>query len=335
MTRRRLLLALSALALMVLTSTRIEALEDLGPALSGKTRLTVFSPHPDDETLGASGLIQRVLRKGGKVEVVFMTSGDGFAEGLEKQKHLAHPTAVDFREYGKEREGEAVKALGTLGLKKEDVTFLGFPDAVLSNLIAKYPSANHACTSPFTEMNHPSTLEIVVPNAQYDGHDVIGEIMWELSNFRPNLIATTPSGGQHPDHCATHYFVARALMEMNRKDRTFKPEVLTFLIHYRRWPMDSDAGSYLNPPEGFPDKAHEKEVKWFSLSLSPEEMDTKKKAILQYHSQMLDMGSYMMSFMRPNELFMKEHQKSAREMAQIPWCGKGVPSPGDSTASYN
>lgn len=335
MARYRLLLALSVLALLVLPSTRAEAFEDLGAAISSKTRLTVFSPHPDDETLGASGLIQRVLGKGGKVKVVFMTSGDGFAEGLEKQKHLAHPTAVDFREYGKEREGEALEALSTLGLKKDDVTFLGFPDAVLSNLIAKYPSANHVCTSPFTEMSRPSTREIVVPHAQYDGYDVIREIMWELSNFRPNLIASTPSGGQHPDHCATHYFVATALVEMSMKDRTFKPEVLTFLIHYRRWPMDSDAGPHLNPPEGFPDKAHEKEVKWISLSLSPEEMDTKRKAILRYHSQMLDMGTYMLSFIRPNELFMKEHQRSAGEIAQIPWCGKGVPDPGDSTSSYN
>src|SRR5512143_3590489 len=40
-------------------------------------RLMVFAPHPDDETLGAGGLIQRVLATGGKVRVVFVTNGDG------------------------------------------------------------------------------------------------------------------------------------------------------------------------------------------------------------------------------------------------------------------
>jgi len=45
------------------------------------TRLLIFSPHPDDESLRAAGLIQRVLKEGGKVKVVFMTNGDGFPEG--------------------------------------------------------------------------------------------------------------------------------------------------------------------------------------------------------------------------------------------------------------
>src|ERR687886_586162 len=39
--------------------------------VSPNTRLLVFSPHPDDETLGTGGLIQRVLSAGGTVKVVF------------------------------------------------------------------------------------------------------------------------------------------------------------------------------------------------------------------------------------------------------------------------
>jgi hypothetical protein len=40
-------------------------------------RLMVFAPHPDDETLAAGGLIQRVLARDGQVRVVFVTNGDG------------------------------------------------------------------------------------------------------------------------------------------------------------------------------------------------------------------------------------------------------------------
>ncbi len=42
------------------------------------TRLVVVAPHPDDETLAAGGLIQRVLHEGGTVRVVVLTPGDGF-----------------------------------------------------------------------------------------------------------------------------------------------------------------------------------------------------------------------------------------------------------------
>ena len=42
-----------------------DAPQRLEPFLSKNTRLMVFSPHPDDETLAAGGLIQRVLSLGG------------------------------------------------------------------------------------------------------------------------------------------------------------------------------------------------------------------------------------------------------------------------------
>lgn len=41
-------------------------------------RLLEFAPHPDDEVLGAGGLIQEVLARSGSVRIVTVTSGDGF-----------------------------------------------------------------------------------------------------------------------------------------------------------------------------------------------------------------------------------------------------------------
>ena len=62
-----------------------DAPQHLEPFLSKNTRLMVFSPHPDDESLAAAGLIQRVLSLGGSVKVVFMTSGDGFPKGSKRK----------------------------------------------------------------------------------------------------------------------------------------------------------------------------------------------------------------------------------------------------------
>ena len=78
-----------AVALAAFTTLRAQApptrsvVPPLDVAIGSATRLLVISPHPDDETLGAAGLIRRVVASGGAVRVVWMTSGDGFPEGVE------------------------------------------------------------------------------------------------------------------------------------------------------------------------------------------------------------------------------------------------------------
>lgn len=140
------------------------------------TRLLIFSPHPDDESLGAAGLIQRVLKEGGKVKVVFMTNGDGFPEGVEREDRISHPTAKDYRRYGNERLEEALKAVTTLGMKERDVIFLGFPDGGLSSLHKKFLVGPPAYKSPFTLESCPPASEIIIPHTDYTGHDLINEL---------------------------------------------------------------------------------------------------------------------------------------------------------------
>ncbi len=307
---------------VLLLSTRAEAHhpQAIEPLISGETRLMVLSPHPDDECLGAGGLIQRVLAAGGKVKVVFATNGDGFPEGVEMEDHIARPTANDYRKYGDERRGEALKALATLGMKEHDVVFLGFPDGGLCYLLWQYRADPQAYTSPFTRENHPPSFEIIVPHTDYNGHDMRAEIEKLLADFRPTLLATTPPEDQHPDHCATYYFLREALAEAGVKDPSIQPTVLTFLIHYGQWPVGqgSGTGSHLNAPEGFPDK----ETRWLSLSLQPGEIETKRRAILKYHTQMLVMGRFLLSFARANELFVPAHHDLAKQMEHAPCCWK-------------
>jgi LmbE family N-acetylglucosaminyl deacetylase len=277
------------------------------PLISHATRLMVFSPHPDDETLGAGGLIQRVLKSGGKVKVVFMTSGDGFPEGVEMEDHIAIPTAGDFRRYGVLRRAEALKATATLGLKSHNVVFLGFPDAGLAFLRSTYLASRSPYLSPFTRENRPPNAEELIHNTDYTGVDAIKEMVRLIARFRPTLVATTPAQDMHPDHNATYLFVKKALARWDKKHPNRKPVLLTFLIHFKQWPVDdgSGAGSHLNPPRDFPDQ----NVRWVSFQLEPDEVATKRKAILEYHSQMLVMGRFLMSFARSNELFMIDRNR--------------------------
>ena len=70
-------------ALWQVPSVEPAVLSPLTLEVSGATRLLVLAPHPDDEALGAAGLIARVANGGGAVHVVLLTSGDGFPEAVE------------------------------------------------------------------------------------------------------------------------------------------------------------------------------------------------------------------------------------------------------------
>jgi LmbE family N-acetylglucosaminyl deacetylase len=69
------------------------------------TSLLILSPHPDDETIGCGGLIQKVKKMGGKVFVQILTYGDeeqygGFSEKStrvqELNKVMKHLNVDDF-----------------------------------------------------------------------------------------------------------------------------------------------------------------------------------------------------------------------------------------------
>ena len=293
--------------------------QPLEALLSHNTRLMVFSPHPDDETLGAGGLIQRVLRVGGAVKVVFMTSGDGFPEGVELEERIAHPTAQDYREYGEQRQEEAQQVLATLGVKAQDVIFLSFPDGGLCYLLGRYRwDKEPDYRSPFTLQDRPPSDDVIVPNTEYNGEDLKRELRRVLTDFRPTLLATTHPRDQHPDHCSTYFFVSEVLKELGKKNPTFHAPLLTFLIHFGQWPIAEGAGTgaRLSPPQGFP------EQEWIAFPLTPEEVETKRRALLQYHSQMLVMGRYLLSFARSNELFWLDRKRGEPERENIRCCGK-------------
>jgi LmbE family N-acetylglucosaminyl deacetylase len=275
----------------------------------------VFSPHPDDETLAAGGLIQRVLSLGGAVKVVFMTSGDGFPEGVEKENHIARPTAEDYRNYGKTRKKEARQALRILGMKKQDVVFLNFPDGGLRNLLRQHWLDRFPYfRSPYTLEDRPQAEDTVLANIEFNGEDVKREIEKLLVDFRPTLIVLADFRDRHSDHCSTYFFVTTSLKEFRNTHLTLDPYILTYLIHFRQWPVGSGAGtgSRLNPPENFP----EEETDWISFTLSDQELTNKRKSLMEYHTQMLVMGRYLMSFARANELFLMDPKNANKERAK-------------------
>lgn len=81
-------------------------------------KVLVFAPHPDDETIGCGGTIVKIIKDGGDVIIVWMTSGE-----LGTKNHCRNG------ELARVREEEAKKAAIVLGVK--NYYFLRQPDSFL------------------------------------------------------------------------------------------------------------------------------------------------------------------------------------------------------------
>jgi LmbE family N-acetylglucosaminyl deacetylase/glycosyltransferase involved in cell wall biosynthesis len=79
-------------------------------------KVLVFSPHPDDETLGCGGTLAKLVQAGAQVRVILMSLGEkGFPEGFDPSKA------------GESRKTEFITAMGVLGIT--DIDFYNLPDS--------------------------------------------------------------------------------------------------------------------------------------------------------------------------------------------------------------
>jgi LmbE family N-acetylglucosaminyl deacetylase len=262
------------------------------------TRLLVVAPHPDDETLGAGGLMERVHETGGRVNVVYLTDGDGYPEGVRSEGHVESPTPADYRGYGRIRRREARSALLALGLDKPSYTFLGFPDGGLAKLMRAYWSERRAAyRSPYTRLDRPPKSEIVVRDTRYRGEDLTQELALIIADFKPTMIAVPRKEDQHADHCAAWFFLADALTDIRRVHPDFSADVLNYIVHFYSWPFE-DEEARLAPPA-----LRGGASGWLRFPLTPAERRTKRAALRRYSTQMHVMDWFLDGFARSNEVF--------------------------------
>jgi len=263
------------------------------------TRLLVIAPHPDDEVLGAGGLMQRVKSTGGTVRVVYLTDGDGYPEGVKEEDHVEAPTANDYLGYGKQRRREARAALVRLGLADAFQTFLGFPDGGLCRLTREYWSDRRAAyRSPYTRLNRPPKGEMLRPATQYRGEDLSQELALIIGDFNPTMIAVPRREDQHADHCAAWYFLNDALNDVRRVHPEFTTDEINYIVHFNTWPFEEE-GPRLDPPPGLRGGASG----WMRLALTPAETRSKRQALRRFTTQMHVMDWFLDGFARSNEVF--------------------------------
>src|SRR5437899_3778219 len=105
------------------------------PVFTSDSRLMLVAPHPDDEALACSVVLQRAVRAGAAIRVIYATDGDDNPwpqRVLERKWRLS---ATDRKRWGKLRRAEALAALRVLGVRPSAARFLALPDQRLTALL--------------------------------------------------------------------------------------------------------------------------------------------------------------------------------------------------------
>jgi LmbE family N-acetylglucosaminyl deacetylase len=269
-------------------------------------RLLIVSPHPDDETLAAAGLIQRVLARAGSARVLLVTAGDGYIEAVVRATGEPRPRPTDYVAYGERRVREARAAMRELGRGSVRLELLGFPDGGLRDLLDAYWAHGHPESSPTTGAREPPYPDALDREVAYDGADLRRELVQVLRETQPTILAFPDPVDRHPDHRAAGLFTLLAL-ETWSHDLAPMPRLLAYLVHWPDWPPGWNAtapgpnasAASLDLPANLPPR----KIGRVSLALSDAEVRAKQAALAHYTSQQEATASLLAAFVRRTEPF--------------------------------
>jgi LmbE family N-acetylglucosaminyl deacetylase len=167
-------------------------------SISPTDRLLVIAPHPDDESIGAGGLLLRAKAAGAEVRVIFCTSGDDNPwpqRAIEKRVFIS--ASARLRWAARRRE-EARAALRFLIGSDAGSVFLNLPDQGVTRVLLR------------------------------GGEQTIATLRAEFAALRPTIVVLPSADDAHPDHSALHVLSRFAFSGALAGCR-----VLTYMVHRR------------------------------------------------------------------------------------------------------
>jgi len=281
---------------------------------ASKQRILVLAPHPDDETLATGGRICQATSQGDAVAVIFLTNGDSFRRSLKKQMGPIPPKPVDFLNFGYQRQKEAEQALNILGVKKENIFFLGYPDKGLEIIWRQYRVRGHPYTSLATRKNAVPYQNTLSPGAPYIASAILQDLNKILTDFRPTEVYLPDTEDTHPDHRAAGVFGLAAILAAKQKQNDFRPQVYSYLVHAGSWQMAPLLSK--NIPLVPPQKFLQRGSNWVKYPLAPLERKKKRMALREYKTQLQVIHTFLLNFDRPNEIFYKLTENDISEMIE-------------------
>ncbi len=264
-----------------------------------KDRILILAPHPDDEAIGTAGIIQEALKENIPLKIVYLTNGDN-----NEPSFIVSQKRIVFRQkailmMGKLRGQEATNGMGSLGVTKDQLVFLGYPDWGTERIFKSYWLTQKPFKAMLTRVSNVPYKNAFSVGSPYMGESILNDLKEVIEDFKPTKIFVTHPLDTNNDHRAFALYLQVALWDL--EGRIPKPEIYGYLIHWGKWPTPRGyhAALALTPPKDWPDK----DTNWFSFDLSNESVSKKRKAISFYKSQIGYNPPYLFTFARKNELF--------------------------------
>ncbi len=261
------------------------------------SRVLVISPHPDDESLAAGGLVRQSLQQHRRVMVAVVTCGDGFKRIV--RRYASRDTTVSpYLRLGEARSGEARAASAKLGLPASDLVLLGYPDGSMTSLWSADWSVSRSGVNGCESVPYAFAYR---PGAPYRGSSVASDLASIIASFSPTAVVYPDAEDANADHWAVAAFTEYAL------DRAgFRGSRYTYLVHRGHFPFPWSfvPRGWLEPPRTLSRLGEG----WLAYPLDSETEREKERALEEYVSQQRAMEPFLAAFVRRNELFQSVSQ---------------------------
>jgi LmbE family N-acetylglucosaminyl deacetylase len=265
--------------------------------LTENDRVLILAPHPDDETIATGGIIQRAVAMGLPLHVVWLTYGDNNETSFIAYRPKPTVSAKSVRGMGLIRHDEGVGAAGVLGLRPDQLTFLGYPDFRTLQIWNEHWGDAEPCMSMFTRSKVVPYPNAFRPGTPHKADEILADLETILREFRPTAVFVSHPGDHNPDHQSLYLFARVALWNLAGE---IQPALYPFLVHHPEWPL----------PEGYhpeisllpPDRLTA-ESDWCQSPVDGDAAERKHNALSRHATQYRFDKNYLDSFIRANELF--------------------------------
>jgi LmbE family N-acetylglucosaminyl deacetylase len=254
-------------------------------------RVLIVAPHMDDEAIGAGAYALDALRSGADVFVAFLTAGDCARFSARLLHARVNPSPSDYLSVGLTRISEAHRAMRILGVPREHLFVLGYPDRGLRTMVEQ-PSTIVRSTS--TERDAVPYDAALTPGAPHTLASVVRDLERVLDLVQPTTVITPVPFDLHPDHSAAAEIVDLAITES-----TQSPIRLGYVVHTGRFLKSlvwKPERALLPPPRM-------RSFTWSVYPVSGNAQAVKAAMLDAYKSQRPYTYFLRNAFVRSNELF--------------------------------
>jgi LmbE family N-acetylglucosaminyl deacetylase len=269
--------------------------------LDANDRILVLAPHPDDEVLGAGGIIQKAVARNIPVHVGLLTGGGGrptYHWWTKLVRSMPFVGALLARGTVIQRRDESVSGGGVLGLPANAFSFLGYPDLGCLTMLGYHSGpTQEPMISRFSRYRKVMYSTARRPGVPYKAEEMILDVTEIMRQFRPTKVLLTHAGDDHPDHQALYILGRLAAWALPPEEQ---PAFYAYLVHSPSWPEEH--GLSLDKSQEIRRRWCEGE-KWVYSPVSARERQMKRQALEHHTSQYSQDAEFLSRFIQPVELF--------------------------------